>query len=119
MHDPTEGGLANALHEVALAAGVGLVVEEARIPVLPECRILCGHFGLDPLGLIASGSLLIMVDPADSENVMRSMIHAGISIEKIGRITVKEQGVKIRRPDGIRDLTMFERDEITKILERP
>jgi hydrogenase maturation factor len=92
MHDPTEGGLANALHEVAVAAGVGLVVEEARIPVLPECRILCGHYGLDPLGLIASGSLLIMVDPADSENVMRSMIHAGISIEKIGRITVKSRG---------------------------
>jgi hydrogenase maturation factor len=119
MHDPTEGGLANALHEVALAAGVGVVVEEARIPVLAECRVLCGHFGLDPLGLIASGSLLVMVEPADSENVMRSMMHAGISVEKIGKITRKEEGVKIRHRDGIRDLPMFERDEIAKVLGKP
>ena len=119
MHDPTEGGLANALHEVALAAGVGLLVEEARIPVLAECRVLCGHYGLDPLGLIASGSLLVMVDPADTETVMRSMRDSGISVGKIGVITRKEQGVKIVRRDGIRELPRFERDEIAKILERP
>jgi hydrogenase maturation factor len=118
MHDPTEGGLANALHEVAAAADVGLVVDEDRIPVLDDCRILCRHFGLDPLGLIASGSLLITVEPSDSENVIRSMKEADISARKIGRITTKEGGVKIGRKGGIMDLPRFARDEIARILER-
>lgn len=118
LHDPTEGGLANALHEVAEAAGVGLVVEEDRIPVLEECRLLCRHFGLDPLGLIASGSLLVVVDPSDSANVIRSLVEAGIPAAKIGNITAKEEGVKIRSRDRVRDLPRFDRDEITRVLER-
>src|SRR5262249_37539992 len=48
MHDPTEGGLATALWEMAEAAGVGLTVEAERIPVLPEGQRLCAEFGLDP-----------------------------------------------------------------------
>jgi hydrogenase maturation factor len=116
MHDPTEGGLANALHEVAAAADVGLVVEEDRIPILDECRILCRHYGLDPLGLIASGSLLIMADPSDSGRMTRSLEEAGVPAAIIGRITGKEQGVKSSRAGRIRDLPRFDRDEITKIL---
>jgi len=118
MHDPTEGGLANALHEVAAAADVGLVVEEDRIPILDECRILCRHYGLDPLGLIASGSLLIMVEPDDSGKVIRSLEQAGVPVANIGKITHKEQGIKIRSEGRIKDLPRFDRDEIAKILER-
>jgi hydrogenase maturation factor len=118
LHDPTEGGLANALHEVAAAAGCGVSVEEDRIPVLEECRLLCEHFGLDPLGLIASGSLLITVETSDSEKVIRSLQKAGIPAAKIGTITRKEQGVKIVRFGRLRDLPRFERDEIARILER-
>jgi hydrogenase maturation factor len=117
MHDPTEGGLANALHEVAAAAGVGLVVEEDRIPILEECRVLCDHYGLDPLGFIASGSLLIMVEPSDSGKVMRSLEKAGVPAAKIGKITPKERGIKIRRGRRIKDLSRFARDEIAKVLE--
>jgi hydrogenase expression/formation protein HypE len=117
MHDPTEGGVANALHEVAAAAGVGLVVDEDRIPVLEECRILCRHYGLDPLGLIASGCLLVTVEPDDSEAVMRSLAAAGIPAARIGTITHRDRGVKIRSGGRIRDLPRFERDEIVKILE--
>lgn len=118
LHDLTEGGLANALHEVAAAADAGLVVEEDRIPILAECRLLCEHFGLDPLGLIASGSLLIMVEPSDSGKVIRSLEKAGVPAAKIGKITHKEQGVKIGCGGRIRDLPRFDRDEIAKILER-
>ena len=117
MHDPTEGGLANALHEVAAAANVGLIVEEERIPILDECRILCRHYGLDPLGLIASGSLLIMVEPSDSGRITRSLEEAGVPAAIIGKITGKEKGVKIRIEGRIEDLPRFDRDEITKILE--
>jgi hydrogenase expression/formation protein HypE len=118
MHDPTEGGLANALHEVATAAGVGLAVDEDRIPILEECRILCRHYGLDPLGLIASGCLLIMVEPDDSEAVIRSLAAAGIPAANIGTIVHRDRGVKIRSGGRVRDLPRFDRDEIVKVLER-
>jgi hydrogenase expression/formation protein HypE len=58
MHDPTEGGLATALRELASASGKGLTIDRDAIPILPECRIMCDALDLDPLGLIASGSLL-------------------------------------------------------------
>ncbi|MBW6502810.1 AIR synthase family protein [bacterium] len=117
MHDPTEGGLANALHEVAAAADAGLLVEEERIPILDECRILCRHYGLDPLGFIASGSLLIMVEPSDSGKIKRSLEEAGVPAAIIGRITGKEEGVKSRSEGRTKDLPRFDRDEITKILQ--
>jgi hydrogenase maturation factor len=117
MHDPTEGGLANALYEVAAAADVGLVIERGRIPVLKRCRMLCDHFGLDPLGLIASGSLLIMVAPNDSGKVIRAIENAGVAAAKIGKIAPKSEGVKIRDRGRIRDLPRFDRDEIARILE--
>ncbi len=118
MHDPTEGGLANALYEVAAAAGVGVVVDGERIGILEECRSLCRHFGLDPLGLIASGSLLVMVEPSDGEKVIQALRNAGISAGKIGNILPKEQGVKIRYGNRIKDLPRFARDEIAKVLEK-
>src|SRR5437870_4480258 len=66
MHDPTEGGIATALVELADAAGVGLRIDRDRIMVLPEGRTLCEAFGLDPLGTIASGALLMTLAPADA-----------------------------------------------------
>ena len=59
MHDPTEGGLATGLWELAQAAHVGLCIDGDAIPILPECRTLCKALGLDPLGLIASGALVL------------------------------------------------------------
>ena len=66
MHDPTEGGIATALVELADAAGVGLRIDRERIIVLPEGRALCAAFGLDPLGTIASGALLMTLAQADA-----------------------------------------------------
>jgi hydrogenase expression/formation protein HypE len=77
---------------------------------------LCRHYGLDPLGFIASGSLLIMVEPADGGKIARSLEEAGVPAAIIGRITGKEKGVKILSEGRIKDLPRFDRDEITKIL---
>lgn len=117
MHDPTEGGLATGLFEVARAADAGLIVEEELIPVFPECRTLCIHYGLDPLGLIASGSLLIAVDPRDTQKVLEGLNNNGIPATKIGMIMPKEQGLKLKRRNKIVELPVFDRDEITKILD--
>ncbi|MCL5022013.1 MAG: AIR synthase family protein [Nitrospirae bacterium] len=116
MHDPTEGGLATGLFEVASAADVGLIVEEKCIPVFPECQTLCSRYGLDPLGLIASGSLLITVNPRDTEKVLKALNNNGIPATKIGNILPKEHGLKIKRRGETLDLPVFDRDEITKIL---
>ena len=64
MHDVTEGGLATALRELAAATGRGVRVHRDRVPVAPETARVCALLGADPLGLIASGSLLICCAPA-------------------------------------------------------
>ncbi|MCK5426203.1 MAG: AIR synthase family protein [Thermodesulfovibrionia bacterium] len=115
MHDPTEGGLATGLYEIACAADVGLFVEEERIPVFSECKSLCRHFGLDPLGLIASGSLLITLNPEDTEKVLDALRNNGISATWIGKVLPKEDGLKIKKRNKVLELPFFERDEITKI----
>ena len=117
MHDPTEGGLAMGLWELAWAAGVGLVVDEDRIEVLPETATLCAEYGLDPLGVIASGSLLIALSPQDSAKVIEGLRQAGIAAAVIGKVVEREEGVKLRAGGELRDLPRFERDEIAKLFE--
>jgi len=117
MHDPTEGGLATGLYEVARAADVGLIVEEQCIPVYPECQTLCMHYGLDPLGLIASGSLLIAVNPRDTGRVLEALNGNDVPATKIGTIMPKEHGLKIKRRNEVSELPVFDRDEITKIFD--
>ena len=65
MHDPTEGGVATGLLEMALAADAGLAIDLDAIPVPDLARRLCAVFDLDPLGTIASGALLATAAEAD------------------------------------------------------
>lgn len=115
MHDPTEGGLATALWELAEAAGVGLAVDAERIPVLPEGRALCAEFGLDPLGTIASGALLIALAPADAGAVLDACAREGIDCAFIGRVLPPEAGVTLVRGGRAAELPRFPRDEITRL----
>ena len=71
MHDVTEGGLAAALRELAAATGRGVLVHVDRVPVSPSTRRLCALLGADPLGLIASGSLLVCCAPAEAAGAGR------------------------------------------------
>jgi hydrogenase maturation factor len=117
MHDPTEGGLATGLWELGKAAGVGLVVEEAAIPVLPETHTLCTRLGLDPLGLIASGALLMAVAPGDARAILDALEEAGIAAARIGRVVERGQGVVLSNKARERPLPVFERDEIARLFE--
>jgi len=117
MHDPTEGGLATGLRELALAANVGLMIEENRIPVLPESRAICDLLGLDPLGVIASGSLLVTVGPEDEANALAAIASAGVAAAVIGRVTTPEEGLRLIGVEGAMDLPVFERDEIARVFE--
>ncbi len=114
MHDPTEGGLATALRELAVAAGVGLELELAAIPVLPACRAFCDALGLDPLGLIASGALLATVASEDAAPLIEALDVEGIPAWEIGRVTPADEGLTLRTPSGTALLPEFERDELAR-----
>jgi hydrogenase maturation factor len=117
MHDPTEGGLATGLWELAEAARVGLEVDESAIPILPETRTLCERLGLDPLGLIASGTLLLAVAPGDVTAILSALGEAGIAAARVGHVVEREPNVVLRCATGERLLPRFERDEIARLFE--
>jgi hydrogenase maturation factor len=118
MHDPTEGGVITGLHEIAEAARLGVEIFQERWPLLPESAALCRHFGLDPLGVIASGALLIAAAPPSTPAIIAHLAHAGISATVIGRLHPPEFGRKLVSPGGrIEPLPVFERDEITRLFE--
>jgi len=116
MHDPTEGGLATALHELALAAHVGVWVDREAIAVWPECASLCAEFGLDPLGLIASGALLVSVSHEQTSTLLAAYQETDVTCAVIGHVTVVGEGLKLSSKAGIADLPRFDQDEIIKLL---
>jgi hydrogenase maturation factor len=116
MHDPTEGGLANALHELSIAAGVEIEVEKDVIPIYKESQILCDVFHLNPLGVIASGALLITASPPEAEKILRKAQEGGIAMTKIGRVKAfGSPSVTMVTPEGSGPVPYFERDELVKI----
>jgi len=117
MHDPTEGGIATALHELAAAAGVGLRIDHDRIMVLPEGRALCEAFGLDVLGTIASGALLLTLAPPEAGLVLHALARESIDCHFIGQVVPAEQGVMLVEGTRRWPLPTFARDEIARLFE--
>jgi hydrogenase expression/formation protein HypE len=115
MHDPTEGGLAMAVHELAGAAHVGVALNRDQIPVLDEASLLCRIYGLDPLGTIASGALLIATPPQDAAQIQLALQTHGIGCAIIGGIVSPSEGVFIDDGETRRPLPRFGRDEITRL----
>ncbi len=117
LHDPTEGGIATGLREMAEASAVGLEASAEAIPVLPLTRRVCEALDLDPLGLIASGALLIAARAEAQERVLSALRGAGIQAAAIGRVTPKSEGVNLTAGGVRRPLPVFARDEIARFFE--
>ncbi len=115
MHDPTEGGLATALWELAQAAECGLRVRQGDIPVLEPGGTFCRHLGIDPLGTIASGALLICAPEKEGAAITAAIREAGIDCTDIGQTTPRACGVVLCGARGERPMPRFDQDEITRL----
>ena len=118
MHDPTEGGLSSALYELAEAARVGLKIEADAIRILPEAAQLCSDFELNSLGVIASGALLICVDPAYEKRTLVRMRAARIPVTRIGTVVARRNGVILIEDGRARPFPRFVVDELARFLQR-
>jgi len=92
-------------------------VDEDAILILPETQALCAPLDLDPLGLIASGALLMAVAPEDADPIRVALEDAGIAATRIGRVVERGWGVVLKSGAGERPLPTFERDEIARLFE--
>jgi hydrogenase maturation factor len=116
MHDPTEGGLATGIMELAKASGTGVVIDAEKIPCYEETEQICKLFNIQPLGLIASGALLIALDPKDTKEVIAILAKNGIVCNPIGKLTQKSDGLKYLRKGKPIKMPIFKADEIAKVL---
>jgi len=116
MHDPTEGGVVNGIREICAASRCGVLVHEAAIEILPETAALCRQFGLNPLGAISSGALLLTLPADAAPALIRHYAKHGVRATAIGEILESAAGLILRRLDAsLEPLPDFPVDEITKL----
>jgi hydrogenase expression/formation protein HypE len=73
LRDPTRGGLATTLNEIAKQSGVGMMLQEAAIAVNPPVEAACEFLGLDPLYVANEGKLVVICAPQDAEHLLSVM----------------------------------------------
>ncbi|MEE4356560.1 MAG: HAD-IA family hydrolase [Desulfococcaceae bacterium] len=117
MHDVTEGGLATALEELSIAGGHRIKIYMENIPVFPQTRALCSLLNIDPLGLIASGSLLITCREEYCKELIFSVFRAGIRISVIGEVLEEGNGIEAFAMGEKTEWPRFDRDEIARLFE--
>ncbi len=100
MHDPTEGGVANGLHELADASKVGFIVNRSKLIISEETNQICNFFNINPLELIASGAMLIAVEAKQASNLVKILQDDGISASIIGHVVKNPTQRKIVELDG-------------------
>lgn len=122
MHDPTEGGVAGGIHELADASNLGVKVFEEKIPVAKETSEICGFFEIDPLQLISSGTLLIAAKPELAEKIVGRLAGRKIEASVIGEFLAFPRDRVLVRKDGTEtDLVRPKSDHLWRALaaEKP
>ncbi|SDO19670.1 hydrogenase expression/formation protein HypE [Actinacidiphila guanduensis] len=99
LRDPTRGGLAAALGEIAAAAGVGVTVQERSVPVPPEVANACAVLGLDPWYVANEGKLVAFVPPEHADAVLAAMRSHPLGAEAavIGTCVEEHPGMVVAR----------------------
>ena len=93
MHDPTEGGLINGIHEICDASGVGCQVDIGSIPLHEATQRICEILAINPMELISSGSMLLTCNSDAGDDVVEAIQSVGVSAAVIGRI-LPEQDIR-------------------------
>ena len=119
LKDPTRGGVATALNEMALGSEVSIALEENAIPVHPEVRGACEILGLDPLTIANEGKLLAVIAPDKADaalSALRSHL-LGRDAAIIGTVQADPPGMVFLRTDigGLRVLDMLVGDPLPRI----
>ncbi|HYV35346.1 MAG TPA: hydrogenase expression/formation protein HypE [Gemmataceae bacterium] len=119
MRDPTRGGLASVLNELATASDVGVEIDERAIPVRPEVRGACEMLGLDPLYVANEGKLIAVAPPEDADRLLAAMRShpQGGAAAIIGTIVAQHQGMVILHSaiGGERVVTMLSGEQLPRI----
>ncbi|MBW1960527.1 MAG: HAD-IA family hydrolase [Deltaproteobacteria bacterium] len=117
MHDVTEGGLATAVKELAIAGRHRIRIDMERIPVFPQTQRISEILGIDPMGLIGSGSLLICCRKSSAEGLIEKIQAEGIRITHIGEVLEPGQGIEAVKNGKRVRWPCFEVDEITRLFQ--
>jgi hydrogenase maturation factor len=118
MHDVTEGGLVTGLREIAAASRLGLAIEEGSVPLLDPTKEFCQALDLDPLGLLASGALIITLSPSEVPSLLTELEKNGIDGWEIGVMMAPEEGFVYIGREGEIELPRFNRDELARYFSR-
>lgn len=119
LRDPTRGGVASALNEIARSSSVGILLDEAAIPVPPQVRAACEILGLDPLYVANEGRLLAIVPFRESEKILRAMRAHPLGAESclIGKVVKGPPGTVMMKTaiGGTRVVDMLSGEQLPRI----
>jgi hydrogenase expression/formation protein HypE len=119
LRDPTRGGVASALNEIAAASGVGILLDEESIPVPEAVRAACEMLGLDPLYVANEGVLLAFVCEAEADAAVRALRREAVGggAVRIGRAVAAHPGLVALRTaiGGTRVVDMLPGDQLPRI----
>ncbi|MEO0225689.1 MAG: hydrogenase expression/formation protein HypE [candidate division WOR-3 bacterium] len=118
LRDPTRGGVATTLNEISEKTNLGIIIDEASLPIKKEVAGACELLGLDPLYVANEGKLIAIVDSKYSERLIRVMKsdQLGKEAKIIGQVVKKPKGVYLRTLiGGLRPLLMLETEMLPRI----
>jgi hydrogenase expression/formation protein HypE len=119
LKDPTRGGLATSLNEIALNSEVAIAIDELTVPVRPAVRGACEILGLDPLTIANEGKLIAIVPPESAQATLAAMRAHPLGAEAcvIGEVLAEPPGMVFLRTDigGTRVLDMLVGDPLPRI----
>jgi hydrogenase expression/formation protein HypE len=119
LRDPTRGGLASTLNEIASASEVGCVLDEESIPVPPEVAAACDMLGLDPL-YVANEGVLAAIVPLESSDAALGALRShplGAAARAVGRVVAEHPGLVVLRTaiGGTRIVDLLPGDQLPRI----
>lgn len=114
MRDPTRGGLAMALNEIAISSNLGIEINEEDIPIKPAVKNMCDILGFDPLYIANEGKFICFVDKKDASKVKKAIGKNARIMGKVVSNHKKEVHLKTEIGSG-RILPMLESDQLPRI----